>query len=161
MRVQDTDYQDSLDRGLGGTCHISGSAEALACPQNVAAFARMIGFEQAACTRIHIAASELCTNILRHGVKGSISYALVTKPRYGLLMVAQDEGPGFDDIDLARKDGVSRGVLLDDEVLPNDRESLGSGLGAVERMTHNMGVENLPAGGARIVAFVEMEDHRR
>lgn len=159
--MQETDFEDSLARGLGGTCHISGSAESLACPQHVAAFARMIGFEQADCTKIHIAAAELCTNVLRHGVQGSISYALITKPRHGLLLVTQDEGPGFDDIDFARKDGVSKGVLLDDEILPSQRESLGSGLGAVERMTHLMQVENLPGGGARVVAFVELEERQR
>ena len=161
MDVRQTDFQDSLDRGMGGACHISGTAEALACPQRVVAFARSMGFDETTCAKLHIAASELCTNVLRHGVRGLLSYAMVSSPEPGILVVAEDEGPGFDDIELARRDGVSRGVDLGVHVAPARRQSLGSGLGAIERLTHGMEVENLPGGGARIAFFAALRKRGR
>lgn len=134
-------------------CKIRSWAEAIACPKKVESLARSAGFGKRSAMELEIATSELATNILHHGVSGSITAQVVDAPIPGIVLTAEDEGPGIYDIEHARQDGVSKGKVLSEEVPPPVRESLGSGLGALERLMDSVDIANAEGGGSRIVAF--------
>lgn len=135
-----------------GLCTVNAPADAHACPIRIAETAETVGFSERGIAELKIVTSELCTNILKHGGRGVVRYWSVRDPDVGIVIVAEDDGPGFEDIGLARRDGVSRGVNLDS--LPAARrDGLGSGLGAIERLADSVELENRPEGGARIVVF--------
>lgn len=138
---------------LSRTCHIDSSVEATACPIKIGSLAREMGFGPRSAAEVEIIASELATNVLRHGHKGTVLAEIVFSPRTGILLTALDEGPGFSDIDNARRDGVSRGRVLSAEVRLQPRDGLGSGLGALERLADSVEIANLEGGGSRVVVF--------
>lgn len=135
------------------TYPVSTRGEALACSSAAIAFARSLGFKPRAAHEIEIITSELATNVLYHGHGGTLEVRAVDTPHSGIEIIAEDNGPGFDDIGTALKDGFSRGRHLVTEVPPTRRDSLGAGLGAVERLADALGIENRAEGGARVVAF--------
>lgn len=135
------------------TYAVTNRADALACATSALRFAQEVGYKPRAAHEIEIIASELATNVLYHGHGGSVTFRVVAAPQPGIEIVAQDEGPGFDDIETALRDGFSRGRHLQTEVPPTRRDSLGAGLGAVERLADALEVGNRPEGGARVSAF--------
>ncbi|MBI4861828.1 MAG: anti-sigma regulatory factor [Candidatus Riflebacteria bacterium] len=116
-------------------------------------FAREIGFSRRDATGIAIAVSELATNLLTHASRGAIVLTEL-RDRPGLSVEAIDEGPSIPDVAAALQDGFSRGVRVDDPftVSPADRESLGCGLGAVQRLMDELSVESSPGRGTRVTA---------
>lgn len=83
--------------------------------------ARQLGREMAAqaglsgsdLTVVATAISEVARNIISYAVCGEIVLSLTLKNgRQGLMVVAQDEGPGIADIDQAMIDGFSTGRSL-------------------------------------------------
>ncbi len=132
---------------------VASPVDAIACPAKVADFARASGFGPIGTTELQIAVSEMCTNILRHGMRGWITFSAVSGEEPGIVVIAEDEGPGFEDVDLARRDGISRGRTLVPSVTPSKRGGLGSGLGALERLADSVEISNRTSGGARVVVF--------
>lgn len=131
-------------------CVVSTHLEALACPAHIAKIARQHGFDDRSCAELQIIASEICTNIVRHGERGVIRYW--TTPDPGIIVVAEDEGPGIHDIEYARRDGWSRGDWLANAENIR-REGLGTGLGTLERLADHVEITNLDGGGARVAVF--------
>lgn len=132
--------------------HVTSRAEAFACSTGVLHFARKLGFKPRAAHELEIIASELATNVLYHGHGGTVSVRAIGEPFAGIEITAEDDGSGFDDIESALKDGFSRGKDLTSEVPPTRRDSLGAGLGAVERLADTLEIGNRDEGGARVVA---------
>ena len=76
--------------------------------QQARALAERLGFSGTDVTLIATAVSEVARNIVEHAGKGRVSLAIVrTGDRDGLQVVAFDDGPGIDDVDLALRDGYS------------------------------------------------------
>jgi serine/threonine-protein kinase RsbT len=134
-------------------CIVRSTADALACPAKVGALARAAGFDERNSVELEIAASELATNIVRHGVAGTITAQFVDLPAPGIMLTAHDEGPGFDDVERASRDGISQGVALADSVSPSMREGLGSGLGALQRLMDFVEIGNAEEGGGFVIAY--------
>jgi anti-sigma regulatory factor (Ser/Thr protein kinase) len=119
--------------------------------RGVTALGARLGFPRLVCIELAIVVSELCTNILKYGVRGSIEMRGIRDDRRGLgvEVVARDQGPPFRDLGKALCDGCDdRGPI--DAALLGRRQGLGSGLGAVARFTHALSVEPEP-NGKRIV----------
>lgn len=131
---------------------ITREEDALWVSQAAAEMARDAGFDGAALWEIGISASELATNIARHGGSGTLTIRVIDTPEAGLELLADDAGPGFTDIAAALRDGVSDGRVLAEEVAPSARRGLGSGLGAIARLTDDLTVENKVPHGARVRA---------
>lgn len=86
--------------------------------------------------------AELGSNILKYGVKGSILISQVNDgDRIGILVEAQDRGPGIPDVELALQEHYSTG------------HSLGLGLPAVQRMSDELGITTTPNEGTQVRAL--------
>ena len=82
-----------------------------------------LGFDDIDRTRIEIVILELTRNILAHAGKGELHLDTLEEPdRRGILVMAQDRGPGIADIALAMRDGYST------------THTLGAGLPGVRRL---------------------------
>jgi anti-sigma regulatory factor (Ser/Thr protein kinase) len=114
---------------------------------SAAGFTRQDGHELA------IVVSELVSNILKYGVRGSIELEQLTGRDPALEIVARDEGPPFHDLSLALRDGWNDRGPIDPASLLK-RGGIGTGLGAIVRMTDSFRVEPLARGKAiHVVRF--------
>ena len=77
------------------------------------ALALRLGFPRPDPTLIATAISEVGRNIVVHAGKGEIVLSALDEPdRYGILVIASDDGPGIRDLDAAlREDYSGRGGL--------------------------------------------------
>ena len=119
-------------------------------------FARSIGFARRECGELAIVASELTSNILKYGVRGSIQLDLLCDERgSGIVIIAEDCGPPFRDLSAAMRDGHDdRGPI--DPLSLLTRQGIGAGLGAVLRFTHTFDVQGHAAGkSVRVVRYVQ------
>ena len=109
-------------------------------------FGQELGFPKRERAELAIVASELASNILKYGDRGTLEMDRFTDERgAGLTMIASDRGPQFHDLDAALKDGWSdRGPIDPMDMLK--RKGIGGGLGAICRLTHSFRVEPLPRG---------------
>jgi anti-sigma regulatory factor (Ser/Thr protein kinase)/serine/threonine protein phosphatase PrpC len=86
--------------------------------------------------------SELGTNILKYADEGMICISRVQESRrQGILVEAQDQGPGIADVDQA---------LLDHFTTSN---TLGLGLPSVQRMSDDLIIHSSPGAGTRVRAL--------
>jgi anti-sigma regulatory factor (Ser/Thr protein kinase) len=114
--------------------------------------ATALGFDRRAAIELAIAVSELGSNIVKYGVRGSVTVEPTTDPRrgVGVQITAADEGPPFCDFATALRDGCDdRGPL--DPVSYMNRHGIGAGLGAVKRFTDTMALEPGETGKRIIV----------
>lgn len=137
-------------------CRLAGLGDAIACTHAATEYAEAHGFPNRATWELSIAFSELATNIARHGGGGQITMEFVTSPHAGIVITATDAGPGIGDLEAAFTDGMSEGRMLSEDVPPALRGGLGSGLGAVQRLTDDVSVESAPGAGTTIRAFKRM-----
>ena len=129
------------------------------CRQQVTRFASDIGFSGRQLWEIAIAVSELVSNAVKFAGGGTLRIRVVTEPRTGVEITVEDQGPGIQDIPSALLDGYSEGRMLGDEDLISiPRRGLGAGLGAVQRMTDSLCIENVDGGGLRAVAVKWLPD---
>ena len=110
-----------------------------------------LGFSSEHGHELAIVVSELTSNILKYGVRGSIRFEQVDSLEYGpgLLIVARDVGPPFRDLELALRDGYDdRGPIDPGTLLA--RAGIGAGLGAVVRLTDSFEVVALTPVGKEV-----------
>jgi serine/threonine-protein kinase RsbT len=98
-----------------------------------------IGFSSTDQVLIATAISEVARNIISYAVCGFIDINEVQEGRkHGMSIVAEDEGPGIVDIDLAMKDGYSTG------------QSLGMGLPGARRLMDEFEIASLVGEGTTV-----------
>jgi serine/threonine-protein kinase RsbT len=101
-----------------------------------------MGFDEVQQTLISTAASELSTNIIRYAGKGTVTLRTIHKEnREGIEIVAEDEGPGIENIEEAMKEHFSKG------------NGLGLGLSSVKRIMDEFDIQSKPGHGTRIVTM--------
>ena len=101
--------------------------------------ARRQGFSRTDATLIATAISEIARNIVIHAGRGEIVLRAVDDgPRRGLLVVAQDEGPGIEDVQAVVREGVATGG------------GLGLGLPGARRLMDDFEIESSPAAGTTV-----------
>ena len=118
--------------------------------QEVRATASQLGFEPRACQELAIVVSELGTNILKYGVRGAVTIEATDDDERGsgLCITAEDEGPGIADFEMAIRDGHATSGPIDPANYLH-RQGIGSGLGAILRLSDEMTYEN-DAGQKRL-----------
>lgn len=162
---------DSFVPGLQSE-HIEVSMRAdVLIAQNLArSFAERLGFQRRGQWEIATAVSEAATNILAHGVRGTITFYDCHDDPQRMEFVATDHGAGIGDVGRALVDGVSNGRPH----LPGSgviRAGLGCGLGAISRLMDGLTISTSPSGGTilrahkracgRIPGVVEKTQARR
>jgi anti-sigma regulatory factor (Ser/Thr protein kinase) len=121
-----------------------------------------VGFGGAGAEELAIVASELASNIIKYGVKGTLSFVDLVHPTRGrgLGIGARDCGPQFRDFSAALEDGCDdRGPIAPEARI--GRRGLATGLGAVRRFSD--GVVCFPfieGKEIRVVRFL-IENRRR
>jgi anti-sigma regulatory factor (Ser/Thr protein kinase) len=102
--------------------------------------AASIGFSAQDCQEIALVVTELASNLIKHAGGGTLRLMVnAAEGRTGIRIESEDLGPGIPDFDRALTDGYS------------SAGSLGTGLGAVNRLMDELELRPLPAGGAHIV----------
>ena len=93
------------------TIHHDG--DVLAAAQEGRQMAARAGFAGSDLAIIGTAISEVARNILVHAKQGEISFSVIKRTGgSGVLIVAEDQGPGIADIEQAMQDGFSTGKSL-------------------------------------------------
>ena len=131
--------------------HITHRADVLVAQRMTRQIARSVGFGRAACAELMIVASELASNVLKHGVRGLLRAEPIADPERGagIRLYAEDEGPPFESFETALLDGFDDRGPIDVAALYG-RPGIASGLGAVRRMTDELRWEPHEAGKAVI-----------
>lgn len=107
----------------------------------VVALAERVGFTPEEAGRAAIVATELATNLVKHGGGGTILASLVSENGSdGVEVIAVDSGPGMGDISACLRDGHSTAG------------SAGQGLGSVSRQAHSMDIVSWPGHGTAVLA---------
>ena len=89
------------------------------------ALAQRHGFDEVAIGRVALVATELATNLVKHGGGGEIIAAPFDDRRgsAGIEVIAADKGPGIANLSISMSDGVSTSGTA------------GNGLGAIRRQS--------------------------
>jgi anti-sigma regulatory factor (Ser/Thr protein kinase) len=132
-------------------CEVRESVDVFEARRRLRVLCDRIGFSRHVSLELALVASELCTNILKYGVRGSIDMRRVHDPVHGVgvELVASDEGPQFHDLSSALRDGYDDRGRIGAAALIR-RGGLGRGLGTVVRFTDSLRVEP-ESVGKRIV----------
>ena len=111
-----------------------------------------VGFGHHAREELAIVASELSSNALKYGKGGVLELSdLEDEHGRGMILIAHDSGPPFRNLDMALKDGFDDDGPIDPATILK-RGGMGSGLGAIIRLTHSFRVESEPHG-KRVIAI--------
>jgi anti-sigma regulatory factor (Ser/Thr protein kinase) len=103
-------------------------------------FAATIRFTPAECEEISLAATELASNLVKHAGGGVIKLSSIeAQGRTGIQIESEDTGPGIVHTEEALTDGYST------------TGSLGTGLGAVNRLMDELEFHNRPDNGLHIL----------
>lgn len=125
----------------------------------VRAFAPALGFDKEVTEELVVVVSELASNILKYGRRGTIEIAAIDPSEgIGISIVAEDESPPFD-LQASLRDGYDAGGKLDPARVFG-RGGIGAGLGAVARFSDRLELVPTPTG-KRIVARRAVSRARR
>jgi serine/threonine-protein kinase RsbT len=103
-------------------------------------YAKEIGFSTASQYMISTAVSELARNIFNYAKKGIISLSFCSESsKSGIQIVAEDFGPGIQDIDKAMEDNFSTGGTM------------GVGLPGTKRLMDYFKIESQVGVGTKVV----------
>ncbi|MFL5309001.1 MAG: anti-sigma regulatory factor [Myxococcales bacterium] len=103
--------------------------------------AAALNFTSAEATLIAAAISELGRNIVTYAKHGEIRLKILdgSADRRGIQVIARDDGPGIDDLDLALRDGFSTSG------------GLGFGLPGVRRLADEFHIESARERGTTVI----------
>ena len=118
------------------TCEIREEIDIFSARRIARELAEVIGFTKIEREEIAIVASELASNIVKYGVRGSIELEEARDRVFGrgIILRAKDCGPPFHDMQMALQDGCDDRGPLDPAKLFK-RRGIGGGLGAVIRFS--------------------------
>ena len=103
--------------------------------------AKELGFGTVDQARITTAISELARNIYLYAGQGSVSIEkLHINGKSGLKIIAEDQGPGIEDIRRVMEDGYTTSG------------GLGAGLPGAKRLMDDFDIESIPGEGTKIIA---------
>ena len=115
--------------------------DAARCVLATSNFALALGFSEHDRNMIATAASELARNILKYAGTGEIVLREIRSDgRVGMEIVARDQGPGIEDVEMALRDHYSSGGTL------------GLGLSGVQRMMDEFRIDSTVGVGTTVVA---------
>jgi len=115
-----------------------------------ATVSRGLGFSETATGHVSIVARELASNLVKHAGGGVLLVTVVERPDGpGIELLALDRGPGIRNIGESLRDGQSTGG------------SLGTGLGAVRRLSSVFDIYAPPGAGAAVLSRIWAQAPKR
>jgi serine/threonine-protein kinase RsbT len=99
-----------------------------------------MGFARPDATKIAVVVSELSRNIRLYAVSGTISLAPCTGGQRGFKIVAQDQGPGIEDVELVLAGGYTTS------------NGLGLGISGSRRLMDEFEIQSVVGAGTTITA---------
>jgi anti-sigma regulatory factor (Ser/Thr protein kinase) len=105
----------------------------------VGAMSRRLGLDEEAAGRVALVATELATNVAKHGGGGHLLARAIANGT-GIELIAVDKGRGIGDLNLVMRDGYSSGGTA------------GHGLGAIARMSDVFDIYSQPAQGTAVMS---------
>lgn len=119
---------------------IASDVDIVAARQSGRDLAIELGFSLTDTTLIATAISEVARNITTYAGRGEIRCEPISVDRrHGMLVVAEDDGPGIDDVDRALQDGYTTG------------QGMGLGLPGAKRLMDEFEIESEPGQGTRVM----------
>ena len=103
-----------------------------------AQFAERLGFDATGVGQVALAASELASNVFRHG-RGGEMLGQALRDGSGLEVLALDKGPGMHSVEACLRDGYSTGGTA------------GTGLGAIQRQSAELQIYSRLSGGTAVL----------
>jgi len=121
---------------------VSDASQVAEARQRASAAATASGFDAVRTGQVALAATELATNLIKHGGGGQL---LVNADDKRMDLLALDRGAGMADIEACLADGYSTAGTR------------GNGLGAVRRLAHEFEVVSWPGRGTAILAAISCD----
>lgn len=119
--------------------HVSDTSQVADARRAAGRVAESLRFSETTAGKAALLATELATNLVKHGQGGSILFLADN----ALTMIAIDKGPGIPNVDLAMRDGFSTAG------------SPGTGLGAIARKADAFDVYSTAGHGTAVLCKVE------
>lgn len=118
---------------------INNEIDVVAARQQGRQLGSKLGFSSSELTLIATAISEIARNIVSYAGNGVMTISIVdVMNRQGIQIIAQDEGPGIEDLSLALQDGYSTS------------KSLGLGLPGTKRLMDEFEIESEDGKGTTV-----------
>ena len=120
-------------------CLIAADTDVVQARQTGRELAAELGFSIGDQTVVAAAISEIARNILMYAKRGEVRFTkLIDGTRTGLIVVAEDDGPGIRDVSRAMQDGYSTS------------RGMGMGLPGVRRLMDEFSIRSKEGVGATI-----------
>jgi anti-sigma regulatory factor (Ser/Thr protein kinase) len=120
---------------------VSEASQAGEARRGAVALVEELGMSETRRGAVAIVATEMATNLVKHAGRGHILVQRLARPhRPGLRVISADKGPGVADVSLALLDGHSTAG------------SMGSGLGAIQRLSDSFDFYSVPGSGTVVIA---------
>jgi serine/threonine-protein kinase RsbT len=119
---------------------IESDADVVTARQRARAMATELELTSTDQTLLATAISEVARNITTYATRGEVVLSTIRNAngRRGIRVVAQDHGPGIENVELALQDGYSSG------------DGLGLGLPGARRLVHDFKIETAPGQGTKV-----------
>jgi serine/threonine-protein kinase RsbT len=114
-------------------------ADVVTARQEARAMGSRLGFSSTDLTLLATAISEVARNITTYAGEGEVLLRVLDEDgRQGIEVLASDEGPGIEDVELAMQDGFTTG------------NGLGLGLPGTRRLVDDFSLETAPGAGTTV-----------
>jgi serine/threonine-protein kinase RsbT len=119
---------------------IESDADVVAARQEARAMASSLELSSTDQTLLATAISEVARNITAYAVRGEVVLSVIEDDggRRGIRVIARDDGPGIENVELALQDGFTSGT------------GLGLGLPGARRLVHHFEIETAPGRGTKV-----------
>jgi anti-sigma regulatory factor (Ser/Thr protein kinase) len=130
---------------FGRVVRVSDGSEVAAARRAAIECAEMLRLGETAAAKAALLATELATNLIKHGEGGTIIFGSENPSSHALTIIAIDKGRGIGNVKAALRDGFSTAG------------SQGTGLGAIQRAASSFDVYTLPTHGTAVLCRIGEE----
>jgi serine/threonine-protein kinase RsbT len=130
---------------------IESDSDVVTARQQARAMASRLDLSSTDQTLLATAISEVARNITAYAERGEVLLSVIQDDggRRGIRVIARDEGPGIENVELALQDGFTSG------------SGLGLGLPGARRLVHHFEIETAPGRGTKVTLVMWERERAR
>ena len=130
---------------------IESDADVVTARQQARSMASALELTSTDQTLLATAISEVARNITTYATRGEVVLSVISDDngRRGIRVIARDEGPGIENLELALQDGYTSGG------------GLGLGLPGARRLVHDFEIETSPGRGTKVTLVMWERENAR